>query len=262
MYYYSYPKINLNLQVYPKKEGDLLHQINSVVVPFYGLYDVIKITKAKSYKLKCNIKIENNIIDRIIEFFEKNFNIKFNYHVKLIKNIPIGAGLGGSSSNAYTIINFINKEFSLNLTNDELIDICLNFGSDIPLFSYDKPVVIANYGDDLRAININNLNNILLITFPNYHVDTKCMYQQFDMQTPEVVNNYSNNLTDILNIGNAFLKLNLKNIIFDNLYNNLQKLGKLYLTGSGPSLFMVNVSKDKLKELKKIKNIKYYYYEY
>lgn len=260
----SYPKINLNLEVMPKEANELLHKIKSVVIPFYGLYDEVKITKAKSYKLKSNIIIKDNIISKVVEYFKREYNISFNYQIKLKKNIPLGSGLGGASSNAWIIINFINQEFNLNLTIEELRSIAMLFGSDIPLFSYNQPLLVEEYGNKLTLINIKDLKNILLITIPKLSINTKEMYSLFDSETNKIIDtyNYSFEIEQITKRGNSFFSIILKNNHFAKIYNELTKINTPFLTGSGPSLFMVNINHNIIKKVLKIKGLKTYFYEF
>ena len=138
----SYAKVNIFLKISNKRDN--YHELVSRFVRVHKLYDVISFIKTNKRAFDiignfgCNLesntvyKVYNLIkhFDGVEEFFKT-------YSVKIDKNIPEFAGLGGGSSNAATFLLMANEYCNLNLSKDELRDIGVQVGADIPFFIYE-----------------------------------------------------------------------------------------------------------------------------
>ena len=82
--------------------------------------------------------------------------------IKLIKKIPLAAGLGGGSSDAATTLIALNKIFSLNLKKNELMKLGAKIGADVPFFIFGNNALASGMGDKLKALQ--NLPKINLVT--------------------------------------------------------------------------------------------------
>ena len=139
---YAYAKVNIFLKISGKR-GDY-HEIESRFVRVKSKYDIIGFAKGnnktfklegefgcptekntiyKAYKLLCEIS------PKVEEFFKSHF-------VRVFKNIPEFAGLGGGSSNAATFMIMVNEACELGLSTDELVKIGIQIGADVPFFLY------------------------------------------------------------------------------------------------------------------------------
>jgi 4-diphosphocytidyl-2-C-methyl-D-erythritol kinase len=97
-------------------------------------------------------------------------------HITLHKNIPTGAGLGGGSSNAATVLNALNDLWQLNFPNDTLQKIGLQLGADVPFFVSPYSSALARgVGEILTDIPLPGRE--LLLIKPNVHADTREVYQ-------------------------------------------------------------------------------------
>lgn len=131
-------KINLFLKVTGKR-NDGYHELESLLA-FLDLADVLEVKKNAEFELEIDgefaefLDQKNNLFTKIIDFFVAEFHIEKNLHIKITKNIPVGGGLGGGSSNAAYFMKALNEIFSLQLSKEKLQEISLNFGSDIAFF--------------------------------------------------------------------------------------------------------------------------------
>ena len=140
----SFAKINLSLSVNRKLKNNY-HDIQSLYC-LIDIFDKIYIKKIKSNKDKINftgpfskgIKKKNNSITKLLKILRKKKLISNFYDIRVFKQIPVFAGLGGGTSNAVTILKFLlNKEIKLKLLN-EIID---KVGSDMRLFFYKQGIM-------------------------------------------------------------------------------------------------------------------------
>lgn len=168
-------KINLGLNIISRRP-DGYHNLETIFYPIFDLFDVIKITKAKSFSFRCNIKEidldSNNLIIKAKNKLEKYSGKKINVDIYCEKNIPIGAGLGGGSSDAAATLISLNEMFGLNIQYNEMLKIALELGSDVPFFIKSKPSYAGGRGEELEQIDL-SINYPILLINPHIHVSTK-----------------------------------------------------------------------------------------
>lgn len=136
-FYLSPAKINLTLQVLKKRE-DGYHEIYSIFQKI-ALFDEIEIDLSFTFSLDFiseeNIPLEENLLYRAWKLFQQNFRINREVKIKVIKRIPLGAGLGGGSSNAGTLLRALSKIFQIE--REKVITLGLSLGADVPFFITD-----------------------------------------------------------------------------------------------------------------------------
>jgi 4-diphosphocytidyl-2-C-methyl-D-erythritol kinase len=180
-------KINLGLNVVAKRE-DGYHNLETFFYPLFDLYDKIHISKSDSFSFKCNNKLinddKNNLIIKPIKTLENLLQTRFNIDIYCEKNIPLGAGLGGGSSDAAAMIISLNDMFGLQLSKEEMIKIALEIGSDVPFFIKAKPSYATGRGEKLEIIDF-YLNYPILLINPGVHVSTKDAFSDINPQKPE-----------------------------------------------------------------------------
>lgn len=173
----SYAKINLFLHVINKRD-DGYHNIATLMTKI-DLYDTIVIEGSKNFEIISNVASvplnRDNIIWKVYELLKSHYNIS-PVRVYLYKNIPMGAGLGGGSSNAATFLNLVDQFYSLRMSFDEKYGILSRVGSDTVFFLKDAQTVIARGRGELLEIgpSIPHLN--LLLVKPSFSVSTKEAY--------------------------------------------------------------------------------------
>lgn len=212
----------------------------------------------KQISLKCNFNYlptdERNLIYKVIDYIFKKYNIKDKIYIYLNKMIPTSGGLGGGSSDAASMLLFLNDYYKLKLNVFELSNIAAMFGSDIPFFIHNKISLCEGRGEIIKELRPFNNYYILLAT-PNVRVSTKEIYNRFDDCQIAVEQNYVENKM-IVNLLYAIQNKDLK-MMSENLFNDLEivtesmfekvsvfkkrimELGaiKSLMSGSGPTVF-------------------------
>ena len=189
--------------------------------------------------------------------------------ITLDKHLPMGAGLGGGSSNAATTLLTLNEIWQLNLTCDELIKIGAKVGADVPIFIFGQDAIAMGIGEELTAIDLPEQQYLVLT--PNAHVNTAKLFAHPKLQrdiTPlsiETIKSQSNDYvqTLIAPYHNVFTPVvtSLAPAV-DEALQYLQRLegqalGTARMTGSGSAVFLpldVNVATDKALLAKWITN--------
>ena len=177
---YSYAKINLGLKVL-----DLLpdgyHSIFTIMHEI-NLYDIIKISKTPSKKItiKCDGTISvpetNNLCVEAAKLMFKEYNILGGVNISLTKHIPVGAGLGGGSSNAANVLVQLNNIFELNISSNLLEDLAFTLGCDIPFFVCGGVQISEGKGEKLSPIAIDLTKYFIVLVDPGFSISTKWAY--------------------------------------------------------------------------------------
>jgi len=137
----SRAKLNLFLDILHKRD-DGFHEVETIIVPI-SLADhlIFRLTYKSEVKIYCTsdtLQESENIIYKIACFLKDTYNVKHGVEIKLKKNIPLSAGLGGGSSNAAITILVLNSLWKLNLSLADLHRTVALFGSDINFFLDNK----------------------------------------------------------------------------------------------------------------------------
>ncbi len=257
MQLYSYAKINLFLKI-TGASGDY-HDLESAI-SFIDLKDKISITKSDNFSVLISgpysnfLNSNNNILVDIFKFFKKKFNLKEEFKIELEKNIPIGGGLGGGSSNAAEFMKFINRNCRLNLSKKELINISFNFGSDIAIFLEGKSSIIKNRGEIYSGLKKFNNCEILLLN-PGKLLSTKKIFTNyknsklnFSQRLPDQ-KLLTLNIKSLISLGNDLTQISIKFAPqIQEILSKLQELGatNANMSGSGSSCFGI-FTKEKLE---------------
>ena len=167
-------KINIGLNIINKRD-DGFHNLETIFYPL-NLFDEIEFTKSEKFNFKSNDsnlnKDNSNLIIKAKELLETEFNIHLPVDIHLFKNIPIGAGLGGGSSNAATTLMALTKLFNLKIDIEQLSHLSLKLGSDVPFFLNPVPSYAESRGEVLVPIKF-KLRKYLAIVNPGIHIATK-----------------------------------------------------------------------------------------
>ncbi len=173
-------KVNLYLKVLSKRP-DGYHNIESVVDPV-SIYDVINIkeTKGRGIAVKDDKGVlpqgRGNTIFRAVELLRKRYRIRQGVEVFVEKNIPIGSGLGGPSSNAATVLRELVRIWGIDVREDELFDLGKTIGADVPLFLYGRPCVMRGIGELIAPIELPRM--WYLVVYPGVEMPTKEVYKR------------------------------------------------------------------------------------
>ena len=135
---------------------------------------------------------KENLILKALKLLRKDFNDLPNIHIHLLKNIPMGAGLGGGSADAAFALTLMNRLFDLHLEDWFLEDYAAQLGSDCAFFIENKPKIATGRGEVLEPIEVNLKGDHLILVKPPIHIGTKEAYAGVKPQKPQ------SNLKDIL----------------------------------------------------------------
>ncbi len=176
----SFAKVNLFLKVLRKRD-DGYHDIVSLV-DLISLSDSIRIKETEEDQIVVKrISGEmpegrENVIYRAVELLKQRFSIKKGIVVEVKKRIPLGAGLGGGSSNAATVIRALNSLWDLKISPSELLEIGKSIGADVPLFLYGKACIIRGVGEKITPVTLPRI--WYLIVYPEVEMKSKEVYSR------------------------------------------------------------------------------------
>jgi 4-diphosphocytidyl-2-C-methyl-D-erythritol kinase len=182
MIYFSPAKINIGLQILNKRT-DGYHNIQSVMHPV-GLCDILEInilpTADKGFLFsQSGIRFEgdqeDNLCLQAMELFRKETQIP-PVQMHLHKQIPVGAGLGGGSSNASTTLLGLNALADNPLTVKQLGELAAILGSDCPFFLDPQSMLMEGRGEILSPLFLSMEEIYLVLLFPEIHVSTQDAY--------------------------------------------------------------------------------------
>ncbi len=249
----SFPncKINIGLNITGKRP-DGYHNLETVFYPI-GIKDAIEIIESdnenevifSSTGNIVNVSDDDNLCVKAYRLLKKDFPQLPSVKMHLHKNIPMGAGLGGGSADASAVLLLLNKKFSLNISQDKLIDYALQLGSDCPFFIINKPCFATGRGEVLQEIKLDLSTYKFLIVNPNIHINTGEAFASLNKidfspigalqhQIHQNINNWKNSIKNDFEIpvfGKHPEIERIKNVMYDN--------GAIYsaMSGSGSSVF-------------------------
>ena len=265
MIYYAPAKINLSLDVL-KKRSDGYHELK-MIMQTVSLYDEIDIEKDDKISIDSNkkeIPLDNrNLAWKAAELFFEYTGIRAGCKIYITKNIPDGAGLGGGSSDAATVLIALNKIYNSNLSESELREIAVKIGADVPFFIIGGTCLAEGIGEKLTKIN-NNIDPYILIFKPDFSISTKWVYENLKLENKpsydieSIINDlndgepsFSNkifNYLEEISMSEYPQILNIKNIL-----KNMGANGAL-MSGSGSSVF--GIFFDEIKAKQAFENLK------
>lgn len=203
-------KINLGLNITRKRE-DGFHDLETVFYPIYikDALEVIQQPDANALTTfsQSGITIEGNANDNLClkayHLLKKDFPQLPNIQLHLHKVIPMGAGLGGGSSDGAFTLKLLNQKFQLGLSVEQLIDYALQLGSDCPFFIINQPCFATGRGEFLQKINVDLSAYHFIIVNPGIHVNTSWAFTQLTPQLTgqsisDIITQPVNNWRDVL----------------------------------------------------------------
>lgn len=242
----SYAKINLGLNVLEKLPTGF-HRIETGFC-FLELKDHFEVRQAARMELVMTDDSiptgDSNLVNRAIEVMQKYVGLEHNYRIKVDKNIPAGAGLGGGSSNAALTLRMLNKIEDLGLEDDELIDLSRDLGADVPFFIKGKTGIGRGIGHEIEELDLQP--DLWIVTcFPNIESGTAEAYRYCEPDpSPEF--SLEHVLTEVEpGEWRYMLKNDLEPAVFPryhlvgNLKDQMYELGAEYasMSGSGSAVF-------------------------
>lgn len=260
MIHYSPAKINLGLQILERRE-DGFHNLRSVMYPI-GLCDIIEIHQLGGSEVpfrfsQSGIRFEgdeeNNLCLKAWKLMASEHSLP-PVAIHLHKQIPVGAGLGGGSSNASTILKGLNRLANSPATHESLSALAARLGSDCPFFLYDVPMLMEGRGELLSYIKPGLGPGYLVLLFPDIHISSAEAYAAVrpaipDSDLRQVIESPVSHWKDRLENDfeeSAFIRHPLLNDLKLGLYNS----GAIFasMSGSGSAIYGIFESDPELPE--------------
>jgi 4-diphosphocytidyl-2-C-methyl-D-erythritol kinase len=241
-------KVNLRLEILKKRE-DGYHELRTILQKI-NLHDLLhfSLKKERGISIKTNhpnLPVgKKNLVYQAVQSILKKSDYKGGVLIEIEKRIPLGAGLGGGSSNAATTLKAMNQLLKINLPKKELMAMGLEIGADVPFFFLEGAAIASGIGERLKKIELPGLWFVLI--YPNFEVSTRWAYQNFILtkrrfhfnlhgllRTPKEISNLLwNDLEEVVSRECPQIGV-MKKMLY-----SAGALGAL-MTGSGPTVFGV-----------------------
>jgi 4-diphosphocytidyl-2-C-methyl-D-erythritol kinase len=245
-------KINLYLEIINKRQ-DGYHNIESVMHTV-SLFDILEFSETELNKIELvceNSELSNpekNIVYKATKVFKEKYNINKGIKIKLIKNIPMGAGLGGGSSDAAATILALNKIWQVNDDIKNLEALGAALGADVPFFMTGGVAKISGIGDIVEKINT-KLNLDFVLVKPNFGVSTPYAYSKVKFpltnirKIDNIITSLEKGMFDFESAKDLFFN-RFEDFIFDE-YQEIKQIRKVLedlgcaslMSGSGATVF-------------------------
>ena len=216
-------KINIGLAIVGKR-ADGYHNIVSCLHPI-SWCDTLHFSTAQTFSFTCNRKEieEDNLCLTAFRMLQRDFALP-NVHIHLEKRLPIGAGLGGGSSNAIHCLLGLEQLFSLPLTHAIRTRYARALGSDCPFFLQEKSALVTQRGDVVEVITPPISGSYLLVVYPSFRLSTASVYTALTKQLRSPRENVARTL---LNTPPAQWKKRLHNDLEKIVFARYPALGRL-----------------------------------
>ncbi len=260
----SFAKVNLYLKVINKRR-DGYHTLETIFERI-SLTDriILKPRRDGLIRVSSDNKAvpqdEANLCFKAAKLLRDKFRPSSGLDIKITKRIPVGAGLGGGSSNAATVLLGLNKLWRLKLSKIKLAKFATMVGSDVAFFVYDLPFAIGlGRGERIKPLNISKKTKLWhLLVVPKIHVSTPLIYKKYDLfsgLTKPVCN------VKLITSVKPDLLFNSLEQVTIRLYPEVKRIKETLLhfgldcvlmSGSGPAVFAITSSFENASELAKI----------
>lgn len=231
-------KLNLFLHITGRR-SDGYHELQSLLQLLdWGDELLVSINQSGQITRSCNtdaIAETDDICLRAAQLLKHRCGVQAGAHIDLIKRIPLGAGLGGGSSDAATVLLALNKLWSCSLSLQQLAALGLELGADVPMFIHGHSAWAQGRGEKLQAVNLGQRHYLLV--FPGIHISTAQVFRHLQLKrNSKPVDIMSHGLQPGRNdCTETTLELypELKIMMQD-----LQSTGPVFMSGTGSTLFL------------------------
>lgn len=250
----AYAKVNISLDIIEKRKSDGYHLLR-MIMQNIDLYDDITVEKQKSgITIKCNKPYvptdERNLAYKAAQLFKDTFNIDEGVSINIKKNIPVAAGLAGGSTDGAAVLKAMNEMFEVNASDEELMDIGLKLGADIPYCIKGGTALCEGIGEKVTKLKPFK-DKILVLVKPPFGVATKFVYQEFNLEkvlnhpkTEELIEAMKNDDIEYIcdNMKNLLENVTLrKHKVIISIKEEMKCFGArgAMMSGSGPTVFAI-----------------------
>ncbi len=243
----AHAKVNLSLDVIGKRKDG--YHLLKMLMQTIDLYDLIEIKKIKKgIIIDCDReyipKDRRNLAYKAAELFLDRYNIDSGVRIDITKNIPVAAGLAGGSTDAATVLKIMRDIFRPDISNEELKEIALDIGADVPFCIEGGTALCEGIGEKITPIK-NFKNQILVLVKPNFGLSTKDVYNNLKVEKIYIHPNTTKLIQSIEEDNLKSVARNMRNVLenvtlrkykaLNSIKSNFIELGALgsMMSGSG-----------------------------
>ncbi|MBI2576783.1 4-(cytidine 5'-diphospho)-2-C-methyl-D-erythritol kinase [Candidatus Woesearchaeota archaeon] len=184
----AYAKLNLTLDILGKRD-DGYHELSSVMQEIEIADELhFEILDTQDVLFECNIpglQNQDNLVVRAALLLQEVFQLSRGAKITLTKNIPVGAGLGGGSSDAASALKGLSDIWGLHLGTKDLLKLASELGSDVPFFIEGNTCLVRGRGEFVLPIEAPSFFYVLVV--PDFPIRTPEAYALFDRAPRERV---------------------------------------------------------------------------
>ena len=175
------PKINIGLFVVAERE-DGFHDIETIFYPLQQPADTLEIEPV-AHGIDFEVtnadigSVDNNLCVKAFRMMQAACGFVGGVRMRLTKNIPVGAGLGGGSSDAAAVLKAANELYGQNLSDEELMELGAKIGSDVPFFIGNRPAFATGKGELMTPVDIDLSDKRITIVMPPFTMSTAEAYR-------------------------------------------------------------------------------------
>jgi len=235
----AYAKINIGLHILGKR-SDGYHDLETVFREI-NCYDEIELERNKKIIMTADsilVPVDgSNLCVRAATLLQKEKHVREGVQIHLKKNIPIGAGLGGGSTDAATVLRGLNRFWDLRMSNNDLRTLAVQIGADVPFFIDGGTAYATGRGELCEAFDLALPFWIAVVT-PLVHISTSWAYSQVIPKRNGKPNGLRMKIEKQLSTPHtwtSFLQNDFEPIVFQT-YPELGRI-KEQLNNSGSSIF-------------------------
>lgn len=245
-------KLNLFLHITGRRENGY-HELQTIF-QLIDLYDWMTFTPTLGEEIKIDglseVRAEENLIYRAAQILKPHAKKFCGLQIKIEKNIPMGAGLGGGSSNAATTLIVLNQLWKCGLEQEQLANYGVKLGADVPIFIYGKNAWAEGIGEHLSFIDLDQKQFIILK--PDCFISTQLLFSQKTLTRDSKTTKFCAYQLEPSNFGNNFEPLARQ--LYPEVEEAMQYLdqfGQAKLTGTGACVFIEVTNEMNIDEILK-----------
>ena len=176
-------KVNLHLEVRGLQQPGGYHEILSIVhtIPLFDRIELRSLKERDALRIRCipSIPGGQNIAVSAVQMFRKRSGVQAGVEVRIRKSIPVGAGLGGGSSDAAAVLRGLNALFAGPLSSAQLHELAAELGSDVPFFLHGPAALMSGRGETIQDL-VPRDDFTLVLVCPGVPISTAAAYRWLD----------------------------------------------------------------------------------
>ncbi|MFW1754627.1 4-(cytidine 5'-diphospho)-2-C-methyl-D-erythritol kinase [Acinetobacter wanghuae] len=243
-------KLNLFLHITGRRDNGY-HELQSIF-QLIDLCDWLEFEQTERLDIQIegleSVNLENNLIYRATQILKPYAQVQSGLNIRIEKNIPMGAGLGGGSSNAATTLIVVNQLWQCGLNTAQLADLAVQLGADVPIFVHGKNAWAEGIGEHLTFIDLDQKQFIVLK--PDCFISTQLLFSQKTLTRdtkPTKFCAYQETPSDFRNNFEPLARSLYPEV--DEAMQYLDQFGVAKLTGTGACVFIEVTANMNIKDI-------------